>query len=150
MIWFLSGIGNVPTPLSGIERSMLLACRLKDHFQVESEAHNFLFVITTTPSFLSLDSHFFSGQSWHASSSSIVLYLWLGAERPTAVPVKLGCLRALIRSDIVKILACLGLDHTWILIAYLPDHAEISTLTKDYYNSVQSSSRWADWSLECG
>jgi hypothetical protein len=43
MIWFLSGIGNVPTPLSGIARSMLLARRLKDHFQVESQAHNFLF-----------------------------------------------------------------------------------------------------------
>ncbi len=29
-------------------------------------------------------SHFFSGQSRHASSSSIVLYLWLGARRPMA------------------------------------------------------------------
>ncbi len=30
------------------------------------------------------NSHFYSGQSWHASSPSIVLYLWLGARRPTA------------------------------------------------------------------
>jgi hypothetical protein len=30
------------------------------------------------------NSHFFSGQSRHASSPSIVLYLWLGARRPTA------------------------------------------------------------------
>jgi hypothetical protein len=27
--------------------------------------------------------HFISGQSWHASSSLIMLYLWLGARRPT-------------------------------------------------------------------
>jgi hypothetical protein len=54
MIWFLSGIGDVPTLLSGIARSMLLACRLKDHFHVESEAHNFFFGTTTTPSFLLL------------------------------------------------------------------------------------------------
>ena len=30
------------------------------------------------------NSHFFSGQNWHASSPSIMLYLWLGARRPTA------------------------------------------------------------------
>jgi hypothetical protein len=30
------------------------------------------------------NSHFFSGQSRHASSPSIVLYLWLGARRPMA------------------------------------------------------------------
>ncbi len=29
-------------------------------------------------------SHFFSGQSQHTSSSSIMLYLWLGARRPMA------------------------------------------------------------------
>ncbi len=48
------------------------------------QAHNFLFGTTATQSFTFSTSHFFSGQSWHASSSSIVLYLWLGARRPTA------------------------------------------------------------------
>jgi hypothetical protein len=57
----------------------------KDHFQIESQAHNFLFGTTTTPSFTFSNSHFFSGQSRHASSSSIVLYLWFGARRPTTV-----------------------------------------------------------------
>ncbi len=33
--------------------------------------------------YISQNSHFFSGQSRHASSSLIVLYLWLGARRPT-------------------------------------------------------------------
>jgi hypothetical protein len=32
---------------------------------------------------LIVTAYFFSGQSWHASSS-FVLYLWLGARRPTA------------------------------------------------------------------
>jgi hypothetical protein len=32
IIWFLSGIGDVPTPLSGIATSMLLTCRLKITF----------------------------------------------------------------------------------------------------------------------
>ena len=49
-------------------------------------SNNFLFGTTITPSFFSSNSHFFSGQSQHASSLSIVLYLWLGARRPTAGP----------------------------------------------------------------
>ncbi len=58
---------------------------------------------------------------------------------------------ALIRSDIVTILACLGLDHAWVLITYLLECAGISTSAsaKDYYNHVQRSSRWVDWLLEC-
>ncbi len=62
--------------------------QLIDHFQIESWAHDFLFGTTTTWSFTFSNSHFFSGQSQHASSPSIVLYLWLGTRRPTAtVPV---------------------------------------------------------------
>jgi hypothetical protein len=105
MICFLSGIGGVPAPLSSfgyvptpnvhsdvwdhVESyaiHMFLARRLKFiptfslkliiSFLVQLQHHLFFF---------SLDSHFFSGQSWHASSSFIVLYLWLGAERPTAL-----------------------------------------------------------------
>jgi hypothetical protein len=83
MIWIPSGVSNVPTPLSGVAIRMLFARRLKDHFQIESQAHNFLFGTTTTPSFTFSTSHFFSGQSRHAFSSLIVLYLWLGARRPT-------------------------------------------------------------------
>jgi hypothetical protein len=59
----------------------------KDHFQIESQVHNFLFGPTTIPSLTFSNSHFFSGQSWHASSSSIVMYLWLGAKRPTTCPL---------------------------------------------------------------
>ncbi len=33
---------------------------------------------------LIVTASFFSGQSWHTSSSLIVLYLWLGARRPMA------------------------------------------------------------------
>ncbi len=47
------------------------------------QPHNFLLGTTTTPSFTFSNSHFFSGQSRHASSSSIMLYLWIGARRPT-------------------------------------------------------------------
>ncbi len=53
-----------------------------------------------------------------------------------------GVCCALIRSRIVPILACLGLDHAWVLIVYLLDRAGISTSAKDYYNSDKRSSRW--------
>ncbi len=56
----------------------------ESQFRIISKSYNFLFGTTTTQSFTFSTSHFFSGQSWHASSSSIVLYLWLGARRPTA------------------------------------------------------------------
>ncbi len=46
--------------------------------------NNFLFGTTTTPSITFSNSHFFSGQSQHTSSPSILLYLWLGVRRPTA------------------------------------------------------------------
>ncbi len=59
--------------------------QLIDHFQKEYQAHNFHFGSTTTPSFTFSNSHFFSGQSWHASSSWRVLYPWLGAKRLMAV-----------------------------------------------------------------
>ncbi len=52
-------------------------------FRIIFKSYNFLFGTTTTPSITFSISHFFSGQSWHASSSSIVLYLWLGAKRLT-------------------------------------------------------------------
>ncbi len=38
-----------------------------------------------------------------------------------------GVFCALIRSDIVTILACLDLFHTWILVAYLLDRVGISS-----------------------
>ncbi len=59
--------------------------------------------------------------------------------------LKWGVCCALIRFDIFTILASLGLDHTWVLIAYLLDHAGISTSSKDYYNSDWHSRRWAAW-----
>ncbi len=57
-----------------------------------------------------------------------------------------GVFCALIRSDIVTILACLDLSHTWILVAYLLDRAGISPQqrtdmpAKGYYNSDGRSS----------
>jgi hypothetical protein len=44
----------------------------------------FLFRTTTPPSFTFSISHFFSGQNWRLSSSLIVLYLWVGARKPTS------------------------------------------------------------------
>ncbi len=64
--------------------------------------------------------------------------------------LKWGIFCALIRSDIVTIFTCLDLDHAWVLIAYLLDHAGISTSVNDYYNSDVRSSRREVWSLECG
>jgi hypothetical protein len=54
----------------------------KDHFQIESKLI-ISFLEQLQPNLLP-SLHFFSGQSRHASSSSIVLYLWLGARMPTA------------------------------------------------------------------
>ncbi len=51
--------------------------------RVIPKSYNFLFGTTITPSFIFSNSHFFSGQSRHTSSSSLVLYLWLGARRLT-------------------------------------------------------------------
>ena len=52
--------------------------------RIISKSHSFLFGTTTIQSFTFSNSHFFSGQSWHASSLSyIMLYLWLGAKRPS-------------------------------------------------------------------
>jgi hypothetical protein len=59
---------------------------VESQVRIISKSYNFLFGTTITPSFFSSNSHFFSGQSWHASSSSLVLYLWLGARRPTTTP----------------------------------------------------------------
>ncbi len=52
--------------------------------RIISKSYNFLFGTTTTPTITFSNSHFFSGQNWHTSSPSIMLYLWLGARRPTA------------------------------------------------------------------
>jgi hypothetical protein len=57
---------------------------VESQFRIISKSYNFLFCTTTTPSNTFSNSHFFSGQSWHASSPSIVLYLWLGARMPKA------------------------------------------------------------------
>ncbi len=87
-IWILSGIRRCANSyflaLLALRYTQLLACRLIDDFQIESYAHNFLFGTTTTPYNTFFNSHFFSGQSQHTSSPSIVLYLWLGARRPMA------------------------------------------------------------------
>jgi hypothetical protein len=61
----------------------LIACSAILFLDPFFESYNFLFGTTITSSFFSSNSHFFSSQNWHASSYSIVLYLWLGAERPT-------------------------------------------------------------------
>ncbi len=55
---------------------------VESQFRIIFKSHNFLFGTTTTPS-LSYKSQFFSGQSWHASSSSTVLYRWLWAKKLT-------------------------------------------------------------------
>jgi hypothetical protein len=57
---------------------------VESQFRSMSKSYNFLFGTTTRQSFTFSTSHFFSGKSRHASSSSIVLYLWLGARWPTA------------------------------------------------------------------
>ncbi len=56
---------------------------VESQFRIIFKSCNFLFGTTTTPSITFSNSHFFSGQSRHASSSLIVLYLWLGAKRLT-------------------------------------------------------------------
>jgi hypothetical protein len=57
---------------------------VESQFRIISKSYNFLFGTTATPSITFSNSHFFSGQSRHTSSPFIVLYLWLGARRPTA------------------------------------------------------------------
>ncbi len=57
---------------------------VESQFRIISKSRNFLFGTPTTPSITFSNSHFFSGQSGHASSPSIMLYLWLGARRPMA------------------------------------------------------------------
>ncbi len=57
---------------------------VESQFRIISKSYNFLFGTTTTQSITFSTSHVFSGQSRHASSSSIMLYLWLGARRPMA------------------------------------------------------------------
>ncbi len=57
---------------------------VESQFRIISKFYNFLSGTTTTSSITFSNILFFSGQSWHASSCSIVLYLWLGARRPTA------------------------------------------------------------------
>jgi hypothetical protein len=52
---------------------------VESQFRIIFMSYNFLFGTATTPSITFSNSHFFSGQSQHASSSLIVLYLWLGA-----------------------------------------------------------------------
>ncbi len=64
---------------------------VESQFIIVSMSYNFLFGSTTTSSLTLPNSHFLSGQSWHASSSLIVLYLWLGARRPTTWTLQLGC-----------------------------------------------------------
>jgi hypothetical protein len=56
---------------------------------------------------------------------------------------------ALIRSDIIAIFTCLDLDHAWVLITYLLDHAGISTSANDYYNIDVPSSKRVDrsWNM---
>ncbi len=57
---------------------------VESQFRIIAKSYNFFFGTTTAQSFTFSTSHFFSGQSRHASSSSIMLYLWLEARRPTA------------------------------------------------------------------
>jgi hypothetical protein len=60
-----------------------------------------------------------------------------------------GVFCTLTRSDIVRICTFLDLDHAWVLIVYLLlDHARLSASASNYYNSVEHSSRRADWCLE--
>ncbi len=58
----------------GLKINFTCSFKLIISFLVQLQHHLFFFS----------NSHFFSSQSRHASSSSIVLYLWLGAERLTA------------------------------------------------------------------
>jgi hypothetical protein len=58
---------------------------VESQFKIIFKSYNFIFGTTTTPSISFSNSHFFSGQSRHASSSLIVLYLWLGADRLTTL-----------------------------------------------------------------
>jgi hypothetical protein len=86
----ISGVGYVPTPnmhldvwnhVESYTINMLLACRLKITFTFSLKLIIAFFGTTTTLFITVSNSHFFSGQSRHASSSSIMLYLWLGVDR---------------------------------------------------------------------
>ncbi len=78
-IWDCVGLYTIHTFLDPLVESK---------FRIISKSYNFLFgTTTTTPSITFSNILFFSGQSQHASSPSIILYLWLGARRPTAA----GC-----------------------------------------------------------
>jgi hypothetical protein len=63
---------------------------VESQFRIIFKSYNFLFGTTTTPTIAFSNSQFFSGQSQHPSSPSIVLYLWLGARRPTALGSEFG------------------------------------------------------------
>jgi hypothetical protein len=91
--FFLSWLGGPP---QSFEHSIwdcvgfymihtFLDLSVESQFRIISKSYNFLFGTTTTQPYTFSTSLFFSGQSRHASSSSIMLYLWLGARRPTAV-----------------------------------------------------------------
>jgi hypothetical protein len=88
----LSGVGYVPTLnvhldvwvcVESYTIHMLLARKLKITFTFRLKLIISFLVQLQHLLFLFSNSPFFSSQSWHASSSSIVLYLWLGAERST-------------------------------------------------------------------
>ncbi len=93
-------------------------------------------------------------KSWYNRAVSSLLWSdclvchWHPKDVQWVYQLNWGVFCAMIRSDIVTILACLDLFHAWILVAYLLDHDGISSSVKDYYNSDERSSRWADRWLE--
>jgi hypothetical protein len=116
MIWFLSGVGGVPTPtfwhwLGANSKCMLKymgLCRILCNTHVRrlkfiptfSLKLIISFLVYKTQFFITLSNiHSFSGQSWHASSSLIVLYLLFGAERATKEGLKF-CLQQSGNADI--------------------------------------------------
>jgi hypothetical protein len=99
----LSDVGYVPTPnvhsdewdhVESYTIYMLLAYRLKITFTFSLKLIISFLVQLQHLSFTFSNSHFFSGQSRHTSSSSIMLYLWLGARRPTTMQKYKGSLVA--------------------------------------------------------
>ncbi len=93
--FFLSWLGGPPQSFEHSIRDCVgfytihtfLDLLVESQLRIISKSYNFLFGTTTTPSNTFSNSHFFSGQSQHTSSPSIVLYLRLGARRPMAVLV---------------------------------------------------------------
>jgi hypothetical protein len=127
MIWFLSelaifqcllsDVGYVPTPnvhsdvwdhVESYIIYMLLTCKLEITFTFSLKLIISIFGTVTTVSFTFSNSHFFSGQSQHAFSSLIVLYLWLGARRPTVV---LLCCRV-----VLLVYCCAGVLSCWCIV----------------------------------